>query len=94
MSSSKISLTRHKSGLYEWQRSYDHEVVDGDVGDNSITGCLSSGVSGLPDSDTLVEISYRGVHMGTFPVDRVREFPEDVADQISETYGVLVESRK
>jgi hypothetical protein len=89
----KITIIRHKAGLYEWQTSFDHEVIDSDVGDNSIIGCLDSAANSIPDSQSLVEISYRGVHMGTYNIETVRECSGDIADRITEMYGALVASR-
>lgn len=43
----------------------------------------------MPDEENLVEISYRGMHMGTFDTPRVDDSLGEVAAIISETYSAL-----
>jgi hypothetical protein len=85
-----IVIKRHDVGLYEWIVVYGNEEFDGEAGESSISECLISGIGSIPESVTLVEISYRGIHMGTFHVVEVRENTEGVAERIVETYGALV----
>lgn len=87
-----IVIRRHTAGLYEWATCYQDERVDGDIGDASIAGCLSSAVSAVAEPNGLVEIRYRGVHMGTFSRTRVLEDPEGIAEQIVNTYGNHVQT--
>lgn len=59
-----IIIQRHKPGLYEWVVSYSCEQIDGDTGESSISGCLTSAAASLPEFERLVEIKYRGLPYG------------------------------
>jgi hypothetical protein len=85
-----IAITRHQEYLYEWQTVFGANVFENEVGDTSITGCLQSGIESISDNALLVEVSYEGIHMGTFHVARIREFPAAVATEINSKYGTLV----
>lgn len=87
----RIIIKRHDVGFYEWLIAYDNEKVTGDIGNTSITECLVDAADSLPEDVGLAEIQYRGVHMGTYPRIRIREFADDVADIIVESYGVLAQ---
>lgn len=87
-----ISISRLDAGLYEWHLVYGSEVVDAETGDSSITGCLSSAVGCIPAEEKLVEVRYRGIHMGTFHLRSVREIPDEIADRVSEMYAAYVDS--
>lgn len=89
MTSPRIVILRHQPNVYEWAVMYDQEKMGGDLGETSIADCLVSALGCVPDGESLVEISYRGVHMGTFDTRRVDDSPGEVAAIISETYGVL-----
>ena len=84
-----IAITRHQPNVYEWAVLYGQEKMDGDIGDTSITDCLVAALGSLPNEESLVEISYRGMHMGTYDIRRLDDGPGDIAAIISETYGVL-----
>ncbi|GGI17602.1 hypothetical protein [Oxalicibacterium faecigallinarum] len=87
-----ISISRLEAALYEWHLLYGSEVVDAEAGDSSITGCLASAVDCIPEDGKLVEIRYRGIHMGTFHVKSLREMPGDVAERVSELYAAYVDT--
>ncbi len=84
-----VVIQRHKPGLYEWTVLYDRESVDGDTGGTSIVGCLASAVSGLPEPERLIEVRYRGLHMGTFERTELEECTDAVAGRIAAAYGAL-----
>jgi hypothetical protein len=84
-----IDISRHLPKVYEWAVAYDIEKMDGDLGETSIADCLVSALAGLPDEENLVEIRYRGVHMGTYHKRRVDDSPGEIAAIIAETYGAL-----
>jgi hypothetical protein len=90
MSIPHIVVKRHDVSLYEWQVLYGQEKVDGDAGESSISECLTSGIGSIPESETLVEVSYRGIHMGTFAVQGVQEYPEEVAERIVDLYAKVI----
>jgi len=85
-----IAIARHKSGFYEWAIVYGNERVDGEIGDSSISACLSCAVAGLPNDALLVEVRYRTVGMGTFPRVALEETPEVFAEKIANDYAMLV----
>lgn len=84
-----IAITRHQPGVYEWAVVFDNERLDGDVGEASIESCLSSASSGMPATVRLIEVCYRGVHMGTFAKARIEHEADEIAATIAETYGSL-----
>jgi hypothetical protein len=67
----------------------EQEQFDNDIGDTSIFECLSSAIRCLPDDLRLVEVLYRGLHMGTFDVLELEHCTEAVADRIAAKYGAL-----
>lgn len=85
----RIAISRHKAALYEWAVLFADEPVDQEVGATSINECLSDSIAALPDDILLVEVSYRGVHMGTFLRAEIDHQSELVAEQITERYGAL-----
>jgi hypothetical protein len=85
-----IVITRHRSGVYEWAVVYDQEKLGGDLPEASIEECLNGALVSLPRDSRLVEIRYRGVHMGTFDKGRVEDDTDEIATIVTETYGMLV----
>jgi hypothetical protein len=84
-----IVIDGHKPGFYEWSVMYDHEKMDGDLGDTSIASCLSSALAGMPDEERLIEIRYRGLHMGTFEKLQILECTDEIAAKIAASHGAL-----
>ena len=78
-----IAIDRLVAGVYEWHLVYGNEVLEKETGDNSITGCLSSAITYVPESEPLVEVKYRGIHMGSFHSEAVREAAPEVAENIN-----------
>lgn len=87
MTPPRITITRHKPGVYEWAVIFDQAKLAGEIGDTSISECLASALAALPDDEETVEVSYRGVGMGTFAAHVVSELPEFVAEQITARYA-------
>lgn len=85
----RISITQHEACVYEWAIMYDVHKADHDFGEISITACIKSALSGLPSEESLVELSYRGVHMGTFVKNRIQADPGAFASMVAETYAEL-----
>jgi hypothetical protein len=86
-----IDIQRHDIGLYEWRIMYGNEKVDGDIGDSSITECLINAVGCLSDQVHILEVNYRGIHMGTFSNVELVKFTEAVAGRIVESYAALAQ---
>ena len=85
-----IAISRHEAALYEWAVLFADDPVDQDVGATSINECLSDSIDAIPKDILLVEVSYCGVHMGTFRRAEIDHQSELVAKQITERYGVLL----
>lgn len=86
-----IVIIRHQPGIYEWAVMYDQEPLDGDVGLSSIEECLSSALGSIPAEERLVEVRYRGMHMGSFNKLRIEDCADEMAAVIAETYGLLTQ---
>jgi hypothetical protein len=84
-----IVIARHKPGFYEWSVMYGPQKMDGDLGDTSIASCLSSALAGIPDEERLIEVRYRGFHMGTFEKLHIIECTEEVAAKIAASHGAF-----
>jgi hypothetical protein len=84
-----VIIARHKPGLYEWAIVYDQQKMAGDLGDISVKDCLISAIGSLPPEERLVEIRYRGVHMGTYDKLRVGDCLGEIAAIIVERHGEL-----
>jgi hypothetical protein len=67
----------------------DQEQFDNEVGDTCISDCLSSAAHSIPNEIRLVEVRYRGLHMGTFEVLELEHCTEKVAGRIAATHGAL-----
>jgi hypothetical protein len=66
------------------------EELDNDVAHPSISSCFSSAVSAMPAEVRLMEIRYRGLHMGTFEVIELMERADNLAQKIVSGYGALI----
>jgi hypothetical protein len=85
----RISIKQHEACVYEWAIMYDAHKADDDFGETSILACLMSALSGLPSEESLVELSYQGVHMGTFARQRVQAHPAAFVSLVAATYAEL-----
>lgn len=65
--------------------------MDGEVGDSSISSCLSSTVAAIPDDFKMVEIRYRTVGIGNFLRMALEEAPDVIAEHVANDYGPLFE---
>ncbi|WP_028102801.1 hypothetical protein [Pseudoduganella violaceinigra] len=84
-----IYIAKHSQGLYEWTVMVGQEAFENDVGERSVSSCLSCAVKGLPDDTRLVEVVYRGIHMGTFKKVALEYAVKDVAEKIASMHGAL-----
>jgi len=91
MSTPHIVIQQHDSGLYEWLALYHQEKIDSEVGDTSITGCLISAVGAIPETEKLVEITYQGIHMGTFHKGQIEKYTEGVSKRIVAEHTHLIQ---
>ncbi|WP_211467618.1 hypothetical protein [Collimonas silvisoli] len=89
MSTPHIVIQRHDVGLYEWLVLYGQDKIDGEAGDTSITECLVSALGVIPEDEKLAEITYRGIHMGTFHILQIQEYAEGVSERIVDFYAEL-----
>lgn len=77
-----ITIQRFDKGVYGWTMP----GIDPDIGYPSVLACFSA----VPLFDNLVEIRYRGIHMGTFtPPELSAENLSKTIDQIIKRYSEL-----
>jgi hypothetical protein len=86
-----ISIRQHGVGIYEWKLLVDGEIFADDLGDASITECLIGGAQVLPENASLVEVKYRGFHLGTFRTTEIIEHTEGVAERIVALYAEFIQ---
>jgi hypothetical protein len=84
-----IEIRQLDSCLYEWAVVVGSETICGDVGESSILDCLKTAIGPMPADVFLVEIAYRGIHMGSFTAKEVHEAPGATASYISRRYAEL-----
>jgi len=65
------------------------EILDQKIGASSISECLDEAFPCVPDSEELVEIRYRRIHMGTFFMLKLLENVDVVAERIVEQHAVF-----
>lgn len=90
MSSVLLAIKRLRSGQYEWFIVYGGIEYEHETGDEDITGCLQSAIDKIPTSHRLVEISYDGVHIGSFHRARVEKSPAAVANEVVTEFAYLI----
>lgn len=90
MSSVLIAIKRIHPTQYEWFVVYGGVEYEHDVGDEDIKECLESAIDKVPASDRLVEISYEGIHVGSFHRARVEKYPAGVAKEIVAEFAYLI----
>ena len=91
MTTPHIFIQQHDSGLYEWHALYHQEEIDSEAGDTSITGCLISALGAIPENEKLAEITYDGIHMGTFPKTQIEKYTEGVSARIVTMHFELIQ---
>ncbi|MQR02367.1 hypothetical protein [Glaciimonas soli] len=91
MNAPHIVIHRHDVGLYEWSLQFGQEEINRETGDASIAECLIDAIGTFPESEKLVQITYRGVHMGTFHTSEIHEHSAGVAGRIVASYAELVQ---
>lgn len=93
MGTPHIVIQHHDVGLYEWQVLYGQAKIDGEAGDTSITGCLISALGAIPENEKLAEITYEGIHMGTFHKGQIEKYTEGVSARIVAAHFELIQHR-
>ena len=87
MTTPLIDIRRHDFGMYEWSLLYERELLDGEIGDPNIEACLAGALSSISEIAQLVQISYRGVNVGTYSVDVISEDAARVSARIVESFA-------
>ncbi len=90
-----ININRHDAGLYEWAIviGCDPEPMDSEIGESSISACLSAAASRLPVDVSWAEVRYRGFHVRTHAKQELEDAPEMLADRIESAYGAYRQSQ-
>lgn len=87
-----IHIDRIQSGFYRWAVSLAGHVFEQEEGASSIVECLCQAFQNLPEDNGAVEIRYRGIGLGTFSTNSLRQAPDILADRLVELYSAVIES--
>lgn len=82
-----LHIQRLGSGIYEWGVTCNSSLKDQNVGLSSIEECLQQVCQSLEGNAPALEVRYRGVSVGTFPVTVIRNAHNDIADLIVSRYA-------
>lgn len=90
MTTSMISINRQHSDAYKWFVSSGSEVHHSRFGQDTLEACLKSAGLMAPKDNSMVEIVYRQIHMGTHLLEEIVNDAERLAKQIGERYSSLM----
>lgn len=89
MTISLISIDRHQPTSYEWLVSAGAEIHHSHFGQTTLTACLHGAALKAPKENTMVEIIYRHIHMGTHMLEDILSDTERHAKYIADRYARL-----
>lgn len=87
-----LHIDRIQSGFYRWAVSLAGHVFELEEGASSIEECLGQAFQNLPEDNGAVEIRYRGIGLGTFSTNSIRQAPDILADRLVEMYSAVMEN--
>lgn len=85
-----LDVQKLSSEIYSWILLDGGVEFEKDAGHSSVTECFAAGCASLPALTTLLEISYAGIHFGTFKVADVIANPAGIADEVMAQYAYLL----
>ena len=88
----RIEIDGRRAGLYEYLVRHEAEDLYGDGGLASVSDSLVAAVEGLPPDVIGVEVSYRGVVSGTYPLQVVAMNLDQVAAHAVNTTEAIEEA--
>lgn len=88
-----LHIQRVHSGIYEWLITLGGHVLAQDDGLASIAECLKQALHGFSEDTHAVEIRYRGIGIGTFPIQALQAAPSIFADKIIMLFSEVMDNR-
>jgi hypothetical protein len=88
----RIEVDGTRAGFFEYRVNHEAEDLYGDTGLGSIVECLVAAVEGLAPDVVGVEVAYRGVVSGTYPLTVLGMNVEQVAQHASNTTAAIEEA--
>ncbi len=88
----RIEIDGSPATAYEYRVRYESEDLYADVGLDSVVESLVAAVEGLPPEVIGVEVSYRGVVSGTYPLQIIAMNLDQVAAHAVNTTQAIEEA--
>ena len=88
----RIDIEGGRAGFYEYRVSHEAEDLYGDSDLASLVECLVAAVEGLAPETVGVEVSYRGIVSGTYPLAVLGMNVEQVAQHAQNTTAAIEEA--
>lgn len=87
----RIEIDQYEPGTYEYRVTDHGEALFGDAGLSSVVEAIVSAVEGLAPSVVGVEIWYRGIVSGTYPLTVVAMSSDQIAEHAVNTTAAIEE---
>ncbi|MDE2402710.1 MAG: hypothetical protein KGL90_13710 [Burkholderiales bacterium] len=87
----RIEIDDYDAGTYEYRVTDHGEALFGDAGLPSVVESIVSAVEGLAPSVMAVEIWYRSIVSGTYPLSVVAMSPHQIAEHAVNTTTAIEE---
>ena len=87
----RIEIDPYEPGTYEYRVTDHGEVLFGDAGLTSVVESIVAAVEGLAPHVVGVEMWYRGVVSGTYPLAVVAMSPDQIAEHAVNTTAAIEE---
>ncbi|RYE01622.1 MAG: hypothetical protein EOP50_01680 [Sphingobacteriales bacterium] len=87
----RIEIDRYEADTFEYQVTDHGETLFGDAGLSSVVESIASAVEGLAPSVVGVEIWFRGIVSGTYPLAVVAMSSDQIAEHAVNTTAAIEE---
>lgn len=84
----RLDISRLEPGIYESRLSYDGREIDEGTAYSSISAALEA-AAGVTGDVAGLEVAYRGLVVGTYPLETVRSQAELIAKRAVATHGAF-----
>jgi len=88
----RIDIDGNDIALYDYRVSYESEDLYADSGLSSVLEALVAAVEGLAPSVVGLEVWYRGVVSGTYPLTVVAMSPDQITEHAQNTTAAIEEA--
>lgn len=88
----RIDIDGNDLTTYDYRVSYENEDLFSDSGLDSVLDSLVAAVEGLAPDVVGVEVAYRGVVSGTYPLPVVAMNPDQIAEHAQNTTAAIAEA--